>query len=109
MYKNKIIIFLVFLTLMAVDSISVSYAEPSASQNVEEFYRPISHRDLYTRLPPRLEDTTLGGDNSLDFFSESSDCPDTIMIGSVDSETDVFGSVDIDVYIDSDISIRCGR
>ena len=100
---------LLFLLLVLFSMNSQAFAQFTSK---EEFYRPVSAGDLNTRVAPRIDqDRLLSGGNETDFFSFSGSggCPDTVLIGSVDGDSDVFGGVDIDVVVESDIIINCGR
>ena len=82
----------------------------SQAQNPDQFYRPVKSKDLITKLPPRVDKEKLLSGNNGDFlsFDGNGGCPETVLIGSVDEDSDVFGSVDIDVVIENDIIIDCG-
>lgn len=77
-------------------------------EDVEKFYRPVTSKDLVTKLPPRIDKDKLLDTGTAFFSDQNGGCPDTISIGSVDSETDIFGDVNIDVYIGNDVYINCG-
>src|SRR5688572_13709083 len=81
-------------------------AEASKSE-LDKFYKPVKANDLVTILPSQVPDDL--GDSTSTFFSgDDSGCPDVISIGSVNSDTPVYGDVDINVVITSDIVVQCG-
>ena len=83
-----------------------AFAQQKPNEGMENVYRGVKSSDLPTFLPPRLDDRVLGDD---EFFRDANGgCPDEISIGSVSGDTNVTGSVDIDVYLDNDITIICG-
>ena len=90
---------------------SISHAqEHSERQNLDKFYKPMEHKDIMTFVAPRRSqensDNLSNSSTGSGFFSGGG-CPETIDIGSIDSDTPVFGSVDIEVVINSDITIVC--
>lgn len=100
-----------FLTLSAVIYLSLGVASAEAQRaSPDQFFRPVTSSDLVTKLPPRLNQNKLLAGNERDFlsFDGSGGCPETVLIGSVDGDTEVFGGVDIDVVIENDIIINCG-
>ena len=102
----KIIIFTFSIFIMALPAKGWAQGE-----GPDQFFRPVTSNDLVTRLPPRANvDRRFSSDTSnfLDFDGRSGGCPDNVLIGSVDGDADVFGGVDIDVVVNSDIIINCG-
>ena len=85
-----------------------SSASSANNTNVDKFYRPAKSNDLVTKLAPRIDHDKLLDGNSALFTSENGGCPEQILIGSVDEDADIFGDVDIDVYIGNDVFIDCG-
>lgn len=86
-------------------------SEVSAQSSPDQFYRPVSSRDLITILPPRVDQDKLLSENQEDFLSfggSGGGCPDEILIGSVDGDASIFGGVDIEVVINNDIIVDCG-
>ena len=95
------LLFLFFLCIFALPS----FAQKG---DVEAFYRGVKQSDLYAKLPPRV-DVERNFDNNVQFSSENQGCPEEINIGSVDENTDIFGDVEIEVFIGNDVFIDCGR
>lgn len=99
--------------LAALTGLSMMFPSSASAQrqDLDTFYRPVQSTDLFVKLPPRFDDRTgLEAERSLQtpsFFSGSGGCPDEINIGSVTGDTSVFGSVDIEVFLDSDVTIIC--
>lgn len=105
--KTRKLVLGLFVGVMAVSSVS-AFAQ---QQGPDQFFRPVKSRDLITELPPRQDqDKTFSVNNSnfFDFDGRSNGCPETINIGSIDSDTDIFGNPRIDVVIENDIIIDCG-
>ena len=86
---------------------AIAGASSANNTNVDKFYRPVKSNDLVTKLPPRLNQDKNFGRNSAFFSSENQGCPEEINIGSVDEDTDIFGDIDIEVYIGDDVFIDC--
>ncbi len=104
---------LYFLAIITLAALGFELSSAVAQQaGPDAFFRPVTSGDLNTRLPPRLDQNRIltGGGSDSDFFSFSGNggCPETVLIGSVDGDTEVFGGVDIDVVIENDIVINCG-
>jgi len=78
------------------------------SLDVDGFFRPVTSRDLVTKLPPRLDLDRNFDRDTISLDSQNGACPDEILIGSVDENTDVFGDIEIDVFIGDDVFINCG-
>ena len=100
-----------YILIAALFVLSIPQTAFAQFESPDQFYRPVSSRDLVTKLPPRTDTDKLlssDGSNFFDFDGNSGGCPESILIGSVDEDADVFGGVDIDVVIDSDITISCG-
>ncbi len=96
----------VFLLCVFIFSIQSASAQEMPHEGKESFYRAIKHSDLITILPPRNKDDS---DSAFgrNFFSGGGGCPDEINIGSITEDTPIFGGVDIELFIDSDITIIC--
>lgn len=100
-------LFLLTLLISAFSYPALAQDKPNAG--VEDFYRGVKTNDLITFLPPRIGQDSLLDDNGEEsFFSRDNGCPNEILIGSVGDDSGIRGSVDIDVVIDSDITIVCG-
>lgn len=96
-------------SFLAILTFVIAQQNAAAQEGPDEFYRPIQSRDLVTKLPPRVGVSKSFSGSESDFLSFQGDgCPETILIGSVDEDSDVFGGVDIDVVVESDIIIQCG-
>lgn len=96
-----------FLLAILLLPVLIQEARASAQKDVEAFYRPVKSKDLVTKLPPRL-DKSFDRDSAA-FTSETDGCPEKILIGSIDENADIFGDVNIDVYIGDEVFIDCGR
>lgn len=79
-----------------------SLAQQLPNEGIEDFYRPLRHGDLITKLPPRADHGNRQGD-----FLSGEGCPEDVLIGSVEQDTPVFGDIDIEVIIENDIFIEC--
>ncbi|NCO03812.1 MAG: hypothetical protein GW903_06445 [Alphaproteobacteria bacterium] len=98
---------LLALILLIPSYSAIAQDKPNAG--IENLYRGVKTNDLITFLPPRLgQDSLLNNNNEDGFFSRDNGCPNEILIGSVAEDSGIRGSVDIDVVIDSDITIVCG-
>ncbi len=99
----------IFILTIFILSFTISpniYAQEKPNDGKETFYRAVKHSDLITILPPRNDGSgSLFGKES--FFTGGGDCPDEINIGSVTDEDSIFGGIDIDLFIDADITIIC--
>lgn len=89
-------------------SFLVSGSAYSQGQNPETFYRPIKSTDLHTKLPPRSNQDKRFDENTEALFGNNG-CPDEINIGSISEDADIFGDVDIDVFVGNDVFIDCSR
>ncbi len=99
-------VFFISTLLLVVTFGSVAYAQEKPNDGKESFYRAVKSSDLITLLPPREGS---GGSNLFgeSFFTGTGGCPDEINIGSVTDGTPVFGGIDIELFLDSDITIIC--
>lgn len=91
---------------------ALCYSQPALAQQkpndgIERFYEPASSDKLVTILPKRQNNRSRFSDGT-SFIDGQNGCPDTIQIGSVDSDTPIFGNVDINVVLQNDIFIDCG-
>ncbi len=101
-----VFVVLFFITFVVECNVS---AQEMPNEGIETFYRPIKSSDLIVFLPPRSDDraSSLGSFGQSMLFTGGGDCPDEINIGSVSDDTPIFGGIDIELFIDSDIIIMC--
>lgn len=96
---------LIFLICMFVSTFA--HAQQKPNEGMDKVFRAANSNDLMTRLPPRFDENNFGPDEG-NFLDSDGPCPNEINIGAVTQDTPVYGGVDINVVIDSDIVIQCG-
>ncbi|MFZ4761874.1 MAG: hypothetical protein ACOYK8_03570 [Alphaproteobacteria bacterium] len=111
--KKLVAVFLIAVTLLSGRA-DFSHAQQA---DVENFYRTKDYRTLKYKLPPKLDDSP-GSQNSgvninsrLDSSSNisSSGCPQEVLLGSVSTQRPIFGDVNINVVVDSPVTVQCSR
>lgn len=99
----------IFLILILMSVSVTAFAQDKPNSGIQDLYRGVKTSDLITFLPPRIgQDSLLNNNNEDGFFSRDNGCPNEILIGSIGEDSGIRGSVDIDVVINSDITIVCG-
>ena len=109
-WHTKLLLGVLIVLPLALSS-SPSQAQQKVNDGLQEFFRPITSKELAIQLPPRTYDHTFESDNALgNSYSDriSGGCPQEIGIGYITQDTPIYGSVDINVVITSDVVINCG-
>ncbi len=96
------------IVILSISSHSVM-AQNSPRQDVEGFYEPMTYNKIKNPVAPRINQKNLrqNADGSSSLFFSGQGCPNEISIGSVDTDTPIFGGIDIEVVINNDITIVC--
>lgn len=99
------------ITLAVISLISLSSFVPASYaqeyESPDQYYRPMTSRELNYRLRPNMErhdDMFASGGSA---FNKG--CPQEINIGGIGSGTRIFGNVDIDINVDRDLIVNCSR
>lgn len=103
----KMFCIVVVSTLLLISfTATSSRAQTKPNAGKEKFYEALSHKKLFTSVPPRLKSRF--SQNSLELGgSGSGGCPDEINIGSIVEDRPIYGGVDNELFIDGDIVIKC--
>lgn len=104
---RKTTLFQAVLFAAALSAAAPAMAQSRPNEGMDDVFRASAYRDFGTQLPPRGDGLNFDRMDA-DFFSSSNACPDEVNIGSILDDAPVFGGVDIEVVINSDIVINCG-